>query len=234
MRRDFQYTPLEDALLTLARGLGPRSKLERVDVRDGYGRILAKDVLATEDSPRRDTSHFDGFAVRSADTLGASEGSLVSLPLRRGATRPGLPPKMRLWPGEAMKVPTGGFLPSGADAVVPVEDASVAEGEIRISRPVLRGELVYRAGSDVKKGERILEAGRALMAQDLVLLASLRVRSVAAFRRPRVAIIPTGSELTSDFGDRRSGKVRLPTSRCARFPGSTLRPSSPRRRRRPL
>lgn len=207
MQTEFRYTPLEDALLTLARGLGPRSKAESVGVREGYGRILAKDVLATEDSPRRDASHFDGFAVRSADTLGASEGSLVSLALRRGAGRPGLPPRTRIGRGWAMKVLTGGFLPSGADAVVPVEDASVAEGEIRIRRPVPPGEHVYRAGSDVKKGERILQAGRALMAQDLVLLASLRFETVAAFRRPRVAIIPTGSELTADIGDKRNGKV---------------------------
>lgn len=207
MQGEFRYTPLEDALLTLARGLGPRSRLESVDVRKGYGRILAKDVLAREDSPRRDVSHFDGFAVRATDTLGANPGSPISLAQRREAGRPGLQPKARLGRGQAMKVLTGGFLPAGADAVVPVEDSSVMDREIRIGRPIKQGEHVYRAGSDVKKGERILQAGRALMGQDLVLLASLRFKAVTVFRRPRVAILPTGSELTADIGDRRNGKV---------------------------
>jgi len=207
LQGEFRYTPLEDALLTLARGLGPRSRPESVDVREGYGRILAKDVLAREDSPPKDVSHFDGFAVRSADTLGANDGSQVSLALRRGAGRPGLLPKGRLGRGEAMKVLTGGFVPTGADAVVPVEDASAVGREIRIGRPVEPGEHVYPAGSDVRKGERILKAGRALMGQDLVLLASLRFKTIAAFRRPRVAILPTGSELTADIGDSRNGKV---------------------------
>jgi len=207
MQGEFRYTPLEDALFTLARGLGPRSKPEGVDVREGYGRILAKDVLAHEDSPRRDASHFDGFAVRSADTLDAKDGSPVSLALRRGAARPGLLPKGRLGRGEAMKVLTGGFLPTGADAIVPAEDASARGSEIQVSRPAQSGEHVYRAGSDVKKGERILQAGRTLMGQDLVLLASLRFETLTAFRRPRVTILPTGSELTAHIGDRRAGRV---------------------------
>jgi molybdopterin molybdotransferase len=201
------YTPLDDALLTLARKLGPRSVPESVDVRRGYGRVLAKDVFAREDSPRRDTSHFDGFALVSADTLGATRGSPVALKLTRGPGKPGVPSKGRLGRGEAMEVLTGAFLPAGADAVVPLEDVSALGREIRISRPVQPGEQVYPAGSDVKRGERILQAGRALMGQDLVLLASLRFGTVAAFRRPRVAILPTGSELTADIGDRRSGKV---------------------------
>jgi len=207
LQGEFRYTSLDDALLTLARELGPRSVPERVDVREGYGRILAKDVLAREDSPRRDTSHFDGFAVSSADTLSATGGSPVSLTLRPGAGRPGLLPKTRLGRGEAMKVVTGGFLPVGADAVVPVEEAAARDGQVEIGRPAQPGDHVYRAGSDVRKGEHVLQAGRALMGQDLALLASLRFETVVAFRRPRVAILPTGTELTADIGDRRSGKV---------------------------
>jgi len=106
-----------------------------------------------------------------------------------------------------MRVLTGGYLPAGADAVVPVEDVSVRGARIQVGRRVERGEHVYPAGADVRKGERILQAGKTLMGQDLVLLASLRFEKVGAFRRPRVAILPTGTELTSDIRDRRSGKV---------------------------
>jgi len=206
-RGEFQYTPLEDALLTLARALGPRSRRENVYVREGYGRVLAKDVLARDDSPRRDASHFDGFALISADTLGATGDSPTVLSLRRGPARLGVLPKASLRHGEAMKVLTGGFLPVGADAIVPLEDVAAKEGEITLRRPVEKGEHVYRAGADVRKGERILQAGRTLMGQDLVLLASLRFEEFVAFKRPRVAILPTGTELTADIGDRRSGRV---------------------------
>jgi molybdopterin molybdotransferase len=206
-RGELRYTPLEDALLTLARTLGPRSRRENVHVREGFGRVLAMDVLARDDFPRRDTSHFDGFALISADTLAATGDSPTALTLKRGAARVGTFPKERLGRGEAMNVLTGGFLPVGADAVVPLEDVAVKEGEIVIRRPVEKGERVYRAGADVKKGERILQAGRTLMGQDLVLLASLRFEKVVAFKRPTVAILPTGTELTADIGDRRSGRV---------------------------
>jgi len=207
LQGELRYTSLEDALLTLARALGQKSRREEVSVREGYGRVLARDILAREDSPRLDASHFDGFAVVSADTRGATGDSPVSLASRRGAGRLGLSPKGRLGPGEAMKVLTGGFLPAGADAVVPLEDASAQEDTIRVYRAAEKGDHVYRAGSDVMKGERVLQAGRTLMAQDLVLLASLHFEKVAAYKRPRVAILPTGTELTEDIGDRRSGKV---------------------------
>jgi molybdopterin molybdotransferase len=204
---ELQYTSLEDALLTLARALGPTTRRESVDVRDAYGRVLLEDVLAREDSPRRDVSHFDGFAVVSAETVGATRDFTRTLALVRGASRVGLLPEARLRHGQAMSVLTGGYLPEGADAVVPVEDVSVHAGEIRIARRVERGEHVYPAGADVRKGERVLRAGKTLMGQDLVLLASMHLERVVTFKRPRVAILPTGTELTTDIGDRRSGKV---------------------------
>lgn len=207
MQGEREYTSLEDALLTLARALSPRSRSESVYVREGYRRVLAKDVLAREDSPTRDSSHFDGFAVISADTLGATGDSPTVLALRRGWGRLGVSPKGRLAHGEAAKVLTGGFLPAGADAVVPLEEVISRGSEIEVSRPVQRAERVYPAGADIRRGERVLQAGRTLMGQDLVLLASLRFEKIYAFRRPRVAILPTGTELTADFSDKRSGKV---------------------------
>jgi len=201
------YAPLDDALRTLSRALGKRSTRESIDVRHAYGRILAVEVVAKEDSPRKDASHFDGFALIAADTAGATPDSPAILSLRRGASRVGLFPTATLGRGQAMKVATGGFIPNGADAVVATEDASAGGDKVRVGRRVEGGEHVYPAGADVKKGERILQAGRTLMGQDLALLASLHVGTVAAFRRPRVAILPTGTELTRDISDRRSSMV---------------------------
>jgi molybdopterin molybdotransferase len=202
----FHYTPLEDALASLSHAMGNRARRERVDVRDAYGRVLAEDVLAKEDSPRKDVSHFDGFALVSADTVGATPDFPTILALRPGARRAGLSPKGRLAPGQAMRVPTGGYLPVGSDAVVPAEDAFLRGDKIHVSRRVATGEHVYPAGADVKRGERILRAGKTIMAQDLVLLASLHFEGVLAFKRPSVAILPTGTELTADIRGR-SGKV---------------------------
>ncbi len=207
MQSERQYTHLEDALLLLSRSVAARPVRENISARLAYGRTLAADVRARDDSPRRDVSHFDGFAVISGDTAAATGDSPAVLRLRRGAARLGLLPRGRLRRGQARKVATGGYLPAGADAVVAIEDTSEARGEVRVRRPAQRGEHVYRAGADVKKGERVLRAGRTLMGQDLVLLASLRFRSVPVFRRPRVAILPTGTELTADVGERRKGRV---------------------------
>ena len=207
MANEFRYTSLGDALATLSRSENGVARRETVDLREAYGRVLASDIAAQEDSPRKDVSHFDGYAVASADTMGSTRQSPVSLSLRSGVTRVGLFPKGRVARGSAMKIATGGFIPAGADAVVALEDASLRGDVLWVTKPVERGAHVYPAGADVKKGERLLRRGKTLTGQDLVLLASLHAKQVVAFRRPRVAIIPTGSELTSQIGDRKSGKV---------------------------
>jgi len=204
---ELRYTSLEDALAILSHAVGPRARRETLGVRDSYGRVVAADVVAKEDSPRSDVSHFDGFAIRSADTAHATASSPAVLALERGANGLGVYPKDRLRPGRAMSVLTGGYLPVGADAVVPVEDARSKGGAIEVGLRVERGEHVYPRGADVRKGETLLRAGRTLRGQDLVLLASSHFESLSVFKRPRVAIIPTGSELTTDVADRRSGKV---------------------------
>jgi molybdenum cofactor synthesis domain-containing protein len=205
--RELRYTPLENALAVLSRALGPKIRRQTMGVRDSYRRVLAEDVVAKEASPMSDVSHFDGFAVRSVDTAGATARSPAILMLGLMTNGVGVYPKEKLRPGRAMGVLTGGYLPSGADAVVPVEEAVSRGNAIEVGRPVERGEHVYGAGADVKKGETMLRAGRTLMGQDLVLLASSHFERVAVFKKPRVAIIPTGSELTRDIGDRRNGKV---------------------------
>jgi molybdopterin molybdotransferase len=207
LQGEFRYTSLEDAVLTLSRALAPKSRRETVDVRKAYGRILAADVVAREGSPKRDVSHFDGFAVIAEDASGATPDSPVTLALVRETSRVGWLPRAGLGRGQAMKVLTGAYIPVGADAVVPAEDASTSGSRIEIRRRVEKGEHVYRAGADVRKGERILQAGRTLMGQDLVLLASLHFEKIVAFKRPKVGILPTGTELTARISGGPPGKV---------------------------
>ena len=203
----FRYAHLSDALAALSAALGDARTLETVGTPDAFGRVLAKDVLAPRDLPEKDVASFDGYAIASSATEGAAPGSPVELELLPGETKAGQVQKGRLSEGQAARVATGAYLPRGADAVVAKEDVAAAEEAVSIPKAVARGEHVFRRGADVMRGERVLAAGRRVLGQDLVLLASLHIARVPVFREPRVAILPTGSELTSEIGDRREGKV---------------------------
>ena len=205
MDDDREYTPLSQALKVLGE-LRVRSATERVGLRDAFGRILAEEIRSREDVPRFDSSHFDGYAVASSETLRASRDSPVTIVLMKAVAGPGKPRPPNLAKGRAMRVLTGAYLPRGADAVVAREDVEERPGAVSVKQPVDAGEHVYPAGADAGKGDLLFEPGKTIVGQDLVLLTSLRVGGVRVFRRPRVTIIPTGSELARNPNDA-SGKV---------------------------
>ncbi len=109
--------------------------------------------------------------------------------------------------GEAHSIPTGGFMPRGADSVLQSEKVSVASGRVRVSGPAETGQHVYPRGRDVKKGETVLPAGRVLRGTDQVLLGSMHIGRVRAYARPKVAIIPTGNELSDRISGTEPGKI---------------------------
>lgn len=192
----FELKSVEEArsiLLEAARG--HQVGAERVATPQALGRITAEAVLALEDLPPFDRSSVDGYAVRSADTFGASE----SLPayLRVSAEiLMGHAPTLPLVPTEAQKIATGGALPAGADAVVMVEyTEQSAIDEIAVLRPVSPGDNVMHRGEDCRGGDVLLPAGQLIRAQEMALLSHAGVQELAVVRRPRVAIISTGDEL---------------------------------------
>jgi molybdopterin molybdotransferase len=148
----------------------------------------------------------DGFAVLSSDLSDASPSSPVKL-RKVGGPALGDAPKRPLKSGEAHSVLTGGFIPAGADAVVQVETVKADADSVTFSNPVEKGEFVYSRGRDVKKGEKVLEAGRVLRGTDLVLIGSLHIDKVPVYVRPRVALLPTGDELSERIADTEPGKV---------------------------
>jgi len=173
----------------------PPGGVETVPLDRAAGRVLAEDVEALENVPGFDRSTVDGYAVSAADTYGAGEAAPVLLVVA-GEVEMGRPAGVRLAPGQAAAVPTGGMLPGGADAVVMVEHTTEAgKGLIEVHRPVAPGENVVRAGEDVARGERVLRAGRRLSPVDLGVLAATGVTRVAVRPRPRAAVIPTGDEI---------------------------------------
>jgi molybdopterin molybdotransferase len=190
-----------------------RTGVETVALAQAHGRVPAEAVPAPHDLPGFARSTVDGYAVRAADTYGASEGMPSYLEVT-GAVAMGRAPEGAVAPGTAVAMPTGGVIPQGADAVVMVEHTQEAmAGTIEVVRPAAPGDGLVRADEDAAEGTELVPAGRALRAQDLGLLAAAGVTNVRAHARPRVAIVSTGDEVvdpaTAELG---AGQVRDATA----------------------
>jgi molybdopterin molybdotransferase len=211
-RREFFATrTVADALL----GFRParRTPLESVPLADALHRVPAAVVPAVTPLPGFARSTVDGYAVRAADTFGASEGLPSYLDLV-GAVRMGEAPTVTVRTGGAVAMPTGGALPEGADAVVMVEfTAETMPGTIEVTRPVAPGGGLVRADEDVAAGAALVPGGRPLRAPDLGLLAAAGITTVPVHARPRVVILSTGDEVVvPDTAALRPGQVRDATA----------------------
>ena len=195
MQRLRKYIAVADALEVLETRSRLRLRVETVDPRSAYGRVLAEDVVATKDVPANDTSLMDGYAVRTADLAMARRGWPVWLNVR-GETRLGDTREARLESGEALIVSTGSSLPAGSDSVLKVEDARRRSRKVGTTKTLDAWQNVYRAGADLRRGDLILPKCKVLKAQDAGMLIQLGVKSVSVFRRPKVGLLATGSELT--------------------------------------
>jgi molybdopterin molybdotransferase len=183
-----------EQVLDLRQGFQPVPS-EEVRLEAAVGRILAEDVQATGNLPGFARSTVDGYAVRAASTFGASDSSPALFEVV-GAVAMGEAPQMSVAPGEAVRIATGGMLPSGADGVVMLEHAeSLDDSSIEVVRSVAPGQNLIAAGEDFKSGALIVAAGRRLRPQDAGVLAAFGRTRVKAFRQPVVGIISTGDEI---------------------------------------
>jgi molybdopterin molybdotransferase len=201
-------TPVE-ARARFAQAYTPRPRgAERVSLRHAYRRVLAAHVVALEDLPEFDKSTVDGYAVRAADTATASEGRPASLAIV-GEVEMGKPPACTVGSGEAARIPTGGMLPEGADAVIMLEHTVLRNGRtVGAARTIASGENVIRRAEDARRGQIVLRQGARLRPQDVGLLAGIGIVEVEVFLQPRVAVLATGDEIIPP--DRRPsiGQVR--------------------------
>ena len=190
-----------------------RTGIESVGLDQALGRVPAEPLAATHALPGFARATVDGFAVRAADTYGASEGLPSYLDVA-GEVRMGEPPEVEVRPGTAVAIATGAPLPPGADAVVKVEHTQAATAELlEILRPTTPGEGMVRADEDAAPGAELAPAGRPLRAQDLGMLAATGLVDVAVHARPRVTIVSTGDELVSaDAPSLPPGQVRDATA----------------------
>ena len=194
---------------------------ETVSLLDALGRVLAEDVVSAEDVPAFDNSAMDGYAVRFADTQAASEAQPVHLRVV-GDLAAGAVPTAPLGPEEAVRIMTGAPVPPGSDAVVPFEDTDRTDWAKFGTRPGASGDpatvgillppehydnVRFRA-EDIKVGEQVLAQGKRIRPAEIGVLASMGRVQVAVYRRPVVAIIPTGDEVIEIDRPLQPGQVR--------------------------
>jgi len=173
---------------------------ERVPLAAALARVLAHDVVAAVDAPPFDRSNVDGFALRAADTLGASETAPRVLALNPEVIACGFAPALEVAPGTATTIATGGVLPRGANAVAMIEHTELLEGReprIELRRVAAPGQFVSYAGSDIARGETLLRRGARIGSREIGMLAACGLAEIDVVRRPKVAVLSTGDELVA-------------------------------------
>ncbi|MBF0285879.1 MAG: molybdopterin molybdotransferase MoeA [Magnetococcales bacterium] len=182
----------EEARRRVLERVTPVRESERVAVEQARGRVTASVVLAPLDVPAHANSAMDGYGVRLADLFADSDAKLkVVATITAGMWR-----ETPLAAGEAVRIMTGAPVPPGCEAVV-MQEETTREGEhVFVPSRVKAGQNIRAAGEDIRRGSEALPAGRRLSAADLGVLASLGLTEVVVWRRPRVALLSTGDELT--------------------------------------
>jgi molybdopterin molybdotransferase len=203
---------------------------ESIEVTKSLDRFVATDVISPEDLPSFDKSMMDGYAVRAEDTFGASEENPIFLNLI-GEIRIGEIPKKEVKRGQAIKINTGAMMPKRTNSVEMLEyvdpvrsktpgasasdehrrtsnGVEVKGKRIKIWKALTPGENVAQRGEDIKKGEVLLAKGHRIRPQDIGALSGLGITKIKVFKRPKVAIIPTGDELVEPKRKPESGEIR--------------------------
>jgi len=174
---------------------------ETVALGGAVGRVLANDISAPIDTPPFDRSNVDGFAIRAADTLGANDANPRRLLLNGEVIACGVDPNLTVSPGSATAIATGGAVPRGSDAVAMIEWTDLIETEegpaIDLRRALVPGQFVSFAGSDIARGETLLRGGTQIGSREIGMLAACGIATVGVVRRPKVAVLSTGDELTT-------------------------------------
>jgi molybdenum cofactor synthesis domain-containing protein len=194
MRPFGQTIPLDDARAIITRSLRPIERIDRVALEMAHGRVLAGEVVAAADVPPFSRAAMDGYAVRAADTTGATPGRPAIL-TRIEKVFTGQMPSLPVGPGQCTEIATGAPLPAGADSVVMVEQTDADGAEVRIFAAADTGQNIGRQGADIKRGQVVMHTGELLNASRVGAIAALGRADVEVYARPRVAILSTGNEI---------------------------------------
>ncbi len=207
MSRFLNVISVADAIAE-AEKIAPALKTETIPVEQSAGRVLALDIVADTNIPGFDRSVVDGYAVRSADTTGASDAVPALLRCAGRVAMGKYDTDLAIGNSECIYIPTGGVLPAGADAAVMVEYTEEAGDTILVKKPVSHGENVLLRDEDFKKGEHVFCTGRRLTPRDTGVLAACGCAKVPVAKKPVVGIISTGNELVPATTVPGPGRVR--------------------------
>jgi len=180
--------------------------VEEIPLLDAHNRVLAQDITASLDIPPFNRSTVDGYAVKAEDTFGADENKPIRLKVC-GTANVGEQLKIVVTCGTTAEIVTGAPIPDGADAVVMVENTERKDDNLYVYNAVTKNENIMKAGADIRKGEKVLEAGQPLGSREIGVLAALGMAKVKVYTVPRVAVLSTGAEVTEPGGKLLPGKI---------------------------
>ena len=205
--RPFRDTiSLEEARAIITRSLRTIERTERVPLQEAHGRVLAEEVSAPADVPPFSRAAMDGYAVRAADTIGATPGRPVILTCIEKVFT-GQMPSQTVGPGQCTEIATGAPMPQGADSVVMVEQTDADGTEVRILTAAEAGQNIGRQGADIRRGQVVMRPGEVLNASRVGAIAALGRAHVDAYARPRVAILSTGNEIVEPGQPLQPGQI---------------------------
>jgi len=184
----------QDAASLIKKNMHVVANTEKIPLSEATGRISAEDIFSANNLPLFSRSQVDGYAIIASDIENSSHNSPVSLKLY-GETNIG--EKAIKFPGhgKCVKVPTGGVIPIGADAMVPFEDTKKVKDEILFLNAVNRFNELSNSGIDVIRGEKLLNSNSMIDPRNIAVMASTGIGSIKVFRRIKIGIISTGNEL---------------------------------------
>ena len=186
---------LDEARRRLDAAARPIARVERVPIEHAAGRVAAADVASSIDVPPFARSAMDGYAVVAADTAGAGPDAPATLRII-DRIYTGDPSRETVGPGTCAEIATGAPLPAGANAVIMVEQTATGEGgTVRMLAAAAPGQNIGRQAADIAAGELVVRAGDILSPGRVGALAAIGCRDVAAYAKPRVAILSTGNEV---------------------------------------
>lgn len=198
---------LDEARLIIGQHFKPKDiGVEEIQLLEAHNRVLAEDEIAELDIPPFNRSTVDGYAVKAENTFGAEENKPVKLKVC-GQINVGELSKVSVRQGTAAEIVTGAPIPNGADAVVMVEHTERKNDTVYVYSAVAKDENVMKAGADIKRGEKILNAGQILGSTEIGVLAALGSSKVRVHEVPRVAVLSTGAEVTEPGQKLPYGKI---------------------------
>lgn len=183
-----------------------KNRTEKIEFNKSLDRIIASDIISTQNIPRNNRSAMDGYAVIAKDTFGSTEKNPIILKIT-GKVKIGTNSKIIGKKGNAISVATGSDMPLGTNSVVMVEYTKKEKDNLQIFKSVVPNQNVSMIGEDIKKNQIVLKKGTKITSQDIGILAALGQLKVEVMKKPKVAVISTGDELIEIGEDLKDAKI---------------------------